>query len=273
MWMYIGVSQQLYSFWCCTWPRPGLSPGACDVARLLLSAPGPAAAPASLVLSNHKPAAERKTAVFRIPKMHSVMNATRKTFCWTSVPLLSTSSTRILKASVRKNCPSEWLLRESSGCWGPARSSISPIAVDKTFKTFEISTSVLGWNGLLYSHGTTSAMSVGWKKKISASTLLEWAENEDSRAEKDNQSHGMMSEGARRPLNQIKSIYIRGLIHNQVRINLSKNSNKLWRNVFIVMQHPTRPQPYKTHGYVLLYQRNFCEHLHKIPTNCSVRVQ
>lgn len=50
---------------------------------------------------------QKKTAVFRIPKINSDTNATRKTFCWTSVPLLSTSSTIILKASVRKSCPSE----------------------------------------------------------------------------------------------------------------------------------------------------------------------
>lgn len=53
-------SQHLYLFWRCTWPHPWLSPGACEVARLLLSALGPAAEPAALVLSTHKPAPARK---------------------------------------------------------------------------------------------------------------------------------------------------------------------------------------------------------------------
>lgn len=44
-------------------------------------------------------------------------------------------------------------------------------------------------------------------------------------AEKDNQSHGMMSEGARRPLNQIKSIYIRGKPHSQ------SNQNKPFKEL------------------------------------------
>lgn len=58
--------------------------------------------------------------------------ASLETFCVTSVPLQSTSSTIILKVSLRKSWPSEWSMRGSLKSRRPTCLSACPSAADTT---------------------------------------------------------------------------------------------------------------------------------------------
>lgn len=179
------VSQHLYLFWCCTWPHPWLSPGVCDAARLLLSAPGPAAEPAPLVLSTHKPATARKQQWSEYHK--SDTNVTRKVV---NQDLLLDAgafaehlvynnfegfgqeelSFWVIDERLFRVKGTGWFLWHPVCCWWNSLNNSN--------------NSVLRRNALSYSHWNMSAIAGGFKSRYVYLTSLSWKWGQQKRTTK-----------------------------------------------------------------------------------------